>query len=204
MHRPCPHPLALFSLHPVRGNERGERVISHPDNSHHVSISPNGVLVLDVGLHIHGKSSQTLATLGRDRDADVYVEGSSIAKIQCSFEMDFDSGVVMLYDRSHGWTTQVFGENAMPFEYGRFRKVLVQRGLNTTIGMGGVGCDLVQFELIWHQDPCKSAETIKKYEAQSYGQVENPRLARTVDEASTRLPSQRKTRMNVPEPLERR
>jgi hypothetical protein len=49
----------------------------------------------------------------------------------------------MLYDRSHGYTTQVFGENATLFEHGRIRKVLVQQDLNTIIRMGGEGRDLV-------------------------------------------------------------
>jgi hypothetical protein len=45
-------------------------------------------------------------------------------------------------------STQVFGENATPFERERDkRKVVVQKDLNTIIGMGGERCDLVQFEL---------------------------------------------------------
>jgi len=76
----CSHSLALFSLLPVRGNERAERVVSHPDNSHHVSTLSDGALALDVGFRIRGKSSKTLATLERGVEADIYVEGFSIAK----------------------------------------------------------------------------------------------------------------------------
>jgi hypothetical protein len=51
----------------------------------------------------------------------------------------------MLYDRSFANSTQVFGENATPFERERDqRKVLVQKKLNTIIGMGGERRDLVQ------------------------------------------------------------
>jgi hypothetical protein len=102
----------------------------------------DGVEALDVGFHIRGKSSTTLATLGRGIEADIYVEGSSIAKVQCSFEIDLYTGVVMFFDRSHGCTTQVSGENATPFEHERIRKVLVQKDLNTIIGMGGEGRNL--------------------------------------------------------------
>jgi len=186
------------NLRPKPGNERAERVVSHPDNSHHVSTLSDGTLALDVGFHIRGKSSTTLATLGRGVEADIYVEGSSIAKIQCSFEIDLDTGVIMFYDRSHGCTTQVSGENATPFEYERSRKVLIQKGLNTIIGMGGERRDLVQFKLEWHQDPTQTAETIKNYEALPCGRVENPRLSRTVDEAPTDLPSRRETRPHTP------
>jgi len=80
--RPHPHPLALFSLVPLPENERAERVVSHPSNSHHVSTLFDGTLALDVGFHIRGKSSKTLATLGRGVDVDIYVEGFSIARVQ--------------------------------------------------------------------------------------------------------------------------
>ena len=104
----------------------------------------------------------------------------------------------MLYDRSNAQTTQVSGDNATPFEHGRLRRVVVQQGLNTIIGMGGVGCDLVQFELIWHQGPIDTVEKVKSQEGMSCGAEENPRLARTVDEAPTVLPSQRVTRIHTP------
>lgn len=199
MARPCPHPLALFSLRPCEGNERAERLVSHPNNDHNVSTLSNGALALDVGFHLRGKSSKTLATLGRGVDADIYVEGSGISRIQCSFEIDLDTGVVMLYDRSFANSTQVFGENATPFERERDqRKVLVQKGLNTIIGMGGERRDLVQFKLEWHQDPTQTAETIKDYDTLPCGRVENPRLARTMDEAPTDLPSRRETRPHTP------
>ena len=199
MPRPCPHPLALFSLVPDDENKRAKDVVSHPNNSNLVSTLSNGKLALDVGFHIHGKSSKTLATLGRGINTDIYVEGSSIAKIQCSFEIDLDTGVVMLYNRSFANSTQVSGENAKPFERERDeRKVLVQKGLNTIIGIGGERRNLVQFELKWHQDPTQTAETIKDYDTLPCGRVENPRLARTMDEAPTDLPSRRETRPHTP------
>jgi hypothetical protein len=70
----------------------------------------------------------------------------------------------MLYDRSNTETTQVFGPNATPFEAGRRCRVIVQEGLNTILGIGGVNCDHYQSELIWHQSP---AETIKKIKRQN-------------------------------------
>jgi hypothetical protein len=197
MPRPEPHPLALFSLKPH--NPRAHDVVAHPSNVYLRSTLPNanGALALDVGFNICSQSRNTLATLGRN-DTDIIVEGSSIGRVQCSFEIDLDSRVVMLYDRSNAQTTQVSGDNATPFEHGRLRRVVVQQGLNTIIGMGGVGCDLVQFELIWHQGPIDTVEKVKSQEGMSCGAEENPRLARTVDEAPTVLPSQRVTRIHTP------
>ena len=75
----------------------------------------------------------------------------------------------MLYDRSFVQSTQVFGGNAVPFEHGRVRKILVQEDLNTLIGMGGERRDLFQFELKWHKTPTKTAQAIKSYESLACG-----------------------------------
>lgn len=122
MSRPHPHPLAWFALIPV--NDRAKSVLDNPENRPFVSKSSDGTLVLDVG-HIRSKSGNTtLTTLGRG-DADIFIEGSSIVKIQCSFEINPTTNVVLFYDRSYGQTTQVFGKNSTPFENGRICKVVV-------------------------------------------------------------------------------
>jgi hypothetical protein len=193
MPHPSPHPLALFSLVPL--NERAKTVVNDSGNNHLVSILQDGTLALDIGFHIRSKSRNTLATLGRG-DTDIFVDGASIAKLQCSFEIDLDTKVVMLYDRSYGQTTQFFGENAWPFEYGRRRQGLVQEGLNDKFGMGGVKSNLVQFELRWHQDPTQTMEKVKNRDGIVY--AENPRLARTIDESETVVPSRRQTRIHTP------
>src|SRR5205814_8204675 len=105
------------------------------------------------------RNHATLATLGRN-NIDIIVEGSSIARSQCSFEILPDTGIVMLYDRSFNQSTQVSGKNATPFEHGRIRRV-VQDKLNTEIGMGGEGRDLVRFELRWHQNPVQTVEKVR-------------------------------------------
>lgn len=189
------HPLAWFSL--VSRNKRAEDVITHPCNSHLVSMLEGNRLAFDIGFHIRSGACNTLATLGRS-DTDIMLEGSSIARVQCSFEIAPDTGVVMLYDRSHGQTTQVFGPVVAPFEYGRLRRVLVQDQLNTLLGVGGVGCNHIQFQLVWHRNRIDTVEMIKQQAAMFCGQEDNPRLARTVDEAPTHLPSQRMTRIHTP------
>jgi hypothetical protein len=189
-----PHPLALFSL--VALNERAEEVVAHPCNRHLVSTLEDESLALDVG-HVRSASGDddTLATLGRC--GDILVDGVSIFKIQCSFEIDRDTGIVMFYDRSHGQTSQVLGENAVQFQHGRLRKVVVQEQLNTIIGMGGVGRNLVQFQLQWHGTP---AQAMAKVKGRRSNNVQyNPRLARTLDEADTIAPSRMETRIHTPD-----
>ncbi|KUI63690.1 Mitogen-activated protein kinase kinase kinase YODA [Cytospora mali] len=102
----------------------------------------------------------------------------------------------MFYDRSHSQTCQVYGENASPFEYARpSRKVVVLRTNNTIIGMGGVARDLFKFELIWHDEDPDDTQKINIGDAATLDG--NPRLAQTVDETSTVLPSHQ-TRIHTP------
>lgn len=105
-----------------------EAALAHPDNNHLVSWMRNKP-VLDVGhtRTISGDSA-TLATLGRN--GDIKIQDHRIAKEQCSFEIDNETKVIMFHDRSIRCTCQVFGENAMPFEFGRPRKLLC-KGIST-------------------------------------------------------------------------
>ena len=175
MPRSAPHPLALFSLKPC--NTRAYKVVANSTNDHLASILEDGQIGLNIG-HVHPTSGNptTLATLGQT--GDIIMQEPSIARIQCSFEIDPNTNIVMLYDRSHSLSTQVFGDNATPFECGRPRKVVVQKGLNTIIGMGGEKRDIVLFKLDWHCDP---AAVMEKVKARGSATLEvNPRLADTV------------------------
>ena len=134
-----PRPLALFSLCPYRGNERAKRAVARK-----ISITcQHYLIVYKLSTSVFTSAVNHLQPLQHYVEADIYVEGFSIAKIQCSFEIDLDAGVVMFFDRSHGCTTRVSGENATPFEHGRVQKVLVQKKINTIIRMGGERRDLV-------------------------------------------------------------
>lgn len=156
--------LTLFCLYPYKNNGPAEYTISHRHNSRLVSMFSDGTLVLDIGFHIRSKPSSTLATLGRGDLADIYLpyeSHESLADVQCSFEMNLDTGIVLFHDKSNAFNSQVFGPNATPFEPGRARKVVVSEHLNTRIRMGGKRGDLIQFELKWYQDPRQVIQIIK-------------------------------------------
>lgn len=191
---PQPHPRALFSLVPL--NERAKAVVAHPHNAELVSyLKGSNTPALDIG-HKMSENSTTLATLGRI--GDITVEGSAISRIQCAFELNLDTRVVIFYDRSYGRTSQVFSSNAFPafpFEHDRPRQVVVQEKVNTIIGMGGVGQNLVLFSLVWHCRPDEVTERVKNRGSTLC--EEKARLART-DEADTVLPSLRETRIHTP------
>ncbi|KAI1908856.1 hypothetical protein LOZ12_005098 [Ophidiomyces ophidiicola] len=190
MPRPC-HPQALFSLVPL--GDRAGTVLQHPDNSHLVSTftSNTGEQLhgIDIGFHIRSSSCYTLATLGRN-GADITVDGSSISRMQCSFEVHNESGVVLLYDRSHSMTTQVSGSKTVQFESGRSRRVVVSKDMEAILGFGGVRCDLYKFQLIWHKSKINMEEEVG-------GRIQNLRLARTADEP-TDAHSYRLTRIHTP------
>ncbi|KAH0425482.1 hypothetical protein CcaCcLH18_10941 [Colletotrichum camelliae] len=195
MARSQPHPSALFSLVPK--NSRSQDVLEHPDNRPFLSFQKDGRPALDIG-HVRSKAGyNTLATLGRG-DVDIFIAGTTISKTQCSFEINPETEAIMFFDRSHGQTSQVWGDVCFPFEFGRPRKVVVQKGLNTIVGMGGRGRDQVLFELQWHNSPDETMERIKERENASATYEENPRFARTIDEAGTILPSTMETRIHTP------
>ncbi|PVH93669.1 kinase-like protein [Periconia macrospinosa] len=199
MPRVRPHPLALFSLIPLN-KQTVEGVVDHPDNRHLVSFVPGAENTLNpgevarglnIGFQIGSKSSYTLATIGRT--GDITVEGSSISRIQCSFEIHKDTEEIFLYDRSSSWSTQTFGPKALPFELERpDRRVVVAEEANNQFGFGGVGCNLFQFVIYWHERPSNFQEQIATRE-------DHPRFTRTVDdEIPTALPSKRTTRIHTP------
>lgn len=193
MPRPPSHPCELFTLIPL--NDCARRVVNDPYNSHLLTPVPNGELGIYIG-HVRSNTHGVLATMGRD--GDILVQGNTIGRRHCSFDIS-SGGVIMLHDHSRYHSTQVSGECAMPFEMARTpRRVIVTREVNTILGMGGLRSDLIQFRLLWHvQDSTGITEKDGVWEPDHEGR-ENPRLARTVDEAPTILPSRRMTRVHTP------
>ncbi|KAL8805840.1 MAG: hypothetical protein Q9182_001752 [Xanthomendoza sp. 2 TL-2023] len=169
MPRPQKHPHALFSLCPE--NQLAEQVIQEPRNRHLLETlqteQGETKLALNVGFDIRSKSrsARTLAILGRGDDADIILHGSKISKIQCSFEINLDTKVVMLFHRSFSGSTQVYstdrpGAMATPFEFPRFRQVVVMDNINEIIEMGGSGPDCVRFRINWHQNQSETMAMI--------------------------------------------
>ncbi|KAH8726005.1 kinase-like domain-containing protein [Phaeosphaeriaceae sp. PMI808] len=192
--RPQPHPLALFSLIPLN-TRTAEGVINHPENDHLVSLVPAAINCLNeqevprglnIGFNIESGSSYTLATIGRD--GDITVQGSSISRLQCSFEIHKDTQEILLYDRSISRSTQTFGPKALPFELGRpTRRVVVTRDVNDQFGFGGVGCNLFRFKIIWHRNSINFQERIAH-------RIDRPRFTRTANETPTGLPPEQSIR----------
>lgn len=152
MPRKEPHPYAFFSLLPL--NKRAKAIVEHPDNAHLVSTivdNMNNVQDgLDIGPFITSGSRYTLATIGRT--GNIKVEGQSISRIQCSFEIhEGNMTEVMLQDRSSNHSTKLFGEKAMGFEAGRpYRRVVIDQATNLVFGFGGIDCDQHKFQIVWH------------------------------------------------------
>ncbi|KFH44855.1 Serine/threonine-protein kinase-like protein [Hapsidospora chrysogenum ATCC 11550] len=113
--------------------------------------------------------------------------------------MDLDSTVVMFYDKSRGQTCQVYGEGAFPFAHDRPRRVVVGPKINTIIGIGGLARDLLRFELQWHCEEDEVAASVKKIRETPYLD-DDPRFARTIDEADTVPSSRMPTRIHTPGP----
>ncbi len=209
---PKAFPKALFSLVPT--NPKAHTATSDARNEDRAYKIPDQGTAIAIGFDNLSRAGNayTLATLGRGHDVDIYVGGSTISKIQCSFEMNLDTSVVMLYDRSTAQTTQVHGENATPLEHTRGppRRVVIDENLNDVITLGGAARDLVQFQVLWHRRLAKALaiDTEKKsVVSQSYldEAAHNPRVARTQSqESETELPSRMETRTHTPKPMQMR
>lgn len=185
-----PHKDALFLLLPL--NKKAEDVVESEDNAHLVSLSTKKIKCFDIGFHINSQHSpKTLVTLGRD-SCDILLKPQTISKLHCSFEIDdLDTGIVMLYDRSHSLGTHISGtDNQQPFQVGRSpRKVLVYPNFNDIISMGGKQGDLIKFKLDWILNEEQIRTVVRKHRDASKGLVTNPRKARTRDPTDTVLPS---------------
>ncbi|KAL8903846.1 MAG: hypothetical protein Q9171_007257 [Xanthocarpia ochracea] len=188
----------LFSLKPH--NAKATEVVNSPYNEHLLSrLESDGSLVLDV--HFPVGSGSTLAALGRGY-VDIMLNYPTISRLQCTFEVNLASKVVMLYDRSVSHTTQIHGTNQYPFEHGRpIRRVVVMPGPNQIISMGGHDRRFVSFEIVWHHE---FAEVVRKLRGHNtlprdhaHDVARNPHKGHTVEEAVTVLPSRMMTRIHT-------
>ena len=212
---PNPYPKALFSLIPF--NPKAEAVTRDPRNQH-IAYGISGAAdqpskyAISIGFHFASRTRDlhTLATIGRGDDVDIYIGGSTISKVQCSFELNLDTKVVMLFDRSTAHTTQVYGESSTPFQHERPlpRKVVVNKGLNGLVGMGGAARDLIQFQLEWHQNESQTKAIIETKQLPANYREESKLDSRTAhtlsQEPDTELPSRMETRAHTPAQLRMR
>ncbi|KAJ5726156.1 uncharacterized protein N7483_007513 [Penicillium malachiteum] len=158
-HHPSTHRSTLFSL--LRITDEAKKVVNHSLNQHLTSRLRDGTLVLDVGRH-KSISGGTIATLGRGEDVDIFMEGHNISKYHCSFEIESKTMAIMLYDRSSTQSTYPLGQTSFPFQHGRLRQVvIIHDKFNTKIGIGGENPGIIQFKIVWPDNPENTLRKIK-------------------------------------------
>lgn len=187
------HPLALFRLKPL--NENAENAVNHPRNAHLVTRDKSNNLGIDIGFHT-GTPCFTIATLGRE--GDVFLEGQSISRMQCSFEIESTTNVPMIYDRSMTQSTTMVGRNSASFERERtVRRVLIAPRFNKEICIGRGEDTHIRFEIEWYRGLEETIEMAKNRRKLMGDYVVNPSLARTVPVSECASPS----RQNQKKPL---
>lgn len=158
---------------------------------------PDGQLAIDVGFFLHKESEYTLATLGR-AGCDITLEANNISKHQATFEINPVSNLVMLWNHSKYQSTQILGgEHIFPLERERIRRVVVQKDVNTTFGMGGSERDLMPFDKVWHQELEEVQAKLNAHVIDTYAQEVDPRHIETMDDTEAAGPSQRVTRSHT-------
>ncbi|OAL22371.1 putative peroxisomal-coenzyme A synthetase [Fonsecaea nubica] len=161
--RPEPHPSTVFSLVPI--NPRAKAVLDHPSNGHLISVvhnpdDPLNNLGINVGPHISSSSQYALTTLGRG-GTDITLEGATISRTHCSFDINQEFGTILLHDRSTAQATNFFGEDRQSFEKGRIRRVVVAPAVNTLLGIGGHDGRQLLFKLLWHKEVINWKDMLK-------------------------------------------
>lgn len=174
-------------------NKEGIEVVNDPNNQYLASTA-DGHVVLAIGYNMRSPTNtNTLATMGRD--GDILVNDRLISRIQCSFEIEPKTGVVLLYDRSTSRSTQVYGDPSFKFELNGIRRVVVQKDMNQLLGMGGTGRNRIQFEIVWKHSPSVAMGKLRGY-SDTLKRRENPRHARTIVN-----PNNEETVVNTPLPM---
>ncbi|KAG8159919.1 hypothetical protein KVR01_010556 [Diaporthe batatas] len=185
----------LFWLHPE--SPAAYEVINDPENAYLIDRShPSPCFAIG---HFRSKCGrrETLVTIGRL--GDIVLRSTTFSREQCSFEIDPTTNVIMFHDSSRVGTSNVHGRDSTPFRFGSPRKVVVQQGLNTYIGMGGQRRDIVVFRMQW---PHASPETLKLVEARDVRALAvNPRFLRTDSgNTETEVPTKAQTRVHSARP----
>lgn len=204
----------VFRLQPL--NDPAWKVVLHKDNKRFLDQNNRGSFLNIGSIPSSAHDGVTLVNLGRQGDIridDEYVDGE-----QCSFEWAPEPGVVMLYDKSHNLSTQVFSlasvrqpfdgpgdeDNEFQFEPERVRKVLVGHGINRVLGMCGPGSKRILFRIVWPKnDPTAStASTASTAKAIGHNRAmsrsEAARFARKLDDTESTPETTRITRMHSP------
>ncbi|KAI1372778.1 kinase-like protein [Hypoxylon crocopeplum] len=188
------HPLAIFSIVPL--GVHADKIIQHRKNNPYVSKLHNDERALNIG-HFQ-TSPSTLATVGRHLMSNIVIPFPFISQFQCSFEIDTETRVITLVDRSSKQTTNAYGGEGSGFAPGTDRRVVIQEDLNTTITMGPPN-NLIVFRIEWHQD---GTET-HVYRREGFRIPSH--LARTLSTDPTKdaiLPTNQATRADTPDVTE--
>ena len=159
----------IFSLLPL--NDRAEDVVNHHSNKRLAWIDEQGRTQLGIEFDRNSRSSKprsTIAILGRTGtgDIDIVAEGAHISKIHCSFEVHWETNIIMLHDRSKAGSTDFFGEQSMPIDKDGKRKqgerkVAIHPRLNNFLKIGHKEETCLKFQLVWHYDIQQTTEKLK-------------------------------------------
>lgn len=196
---------ALLSL--VADSVRAVEITQMQENSHFL-YEINGEQALVIG-HVRSKtpSKYTIATIGREPNADIFVPDPDISRSQCSFELNDENDCILLRDTSTQASTHIFGEKV--FDLRRVedgpRRVALVPSLKANLGLGRklepthsryarqghmpTGWNYrIRFRIVWHVDCHQAASDLRHRVV--YSPKDAPRFNRTLEApVETALPS---------------
>lgn len=149
-----PKSVVLFRLAPQ--NNKAREIIQDPRNSSFID-NKGQIEVSTKSIDGHGNIMYFSATPNDSPPrSTIIIGGEQFTGRQFSFFVNRVSKAIMVRDDSNDESTQVCG----PYKFRQPRQLVVSRGLNTMIQIGGPKRDLVCFKLIWRRSLTQTIATI--------------------------------------------
>ncbi|KAK6366496.1 hypothetical protein LTS17_010582 [Exophiala oligosperma] len=200
MPRETPHPQTIFHLVPNEHSPRAQQMLLHPDNEPFVSLcqadnpGEEDAYGLEIGYHVSARP-RALVIVEVGKNADLIMTGPNISQIHFSFEIHPESRQIMFLDRSRLHSTKI---EPLGFRVdGNFRQIVLVPDTTYTISAGGANVDQFVFDIRGFKKKDVFQEVEKKSQMVDL-RGQNPRWARTVDDAPTDLPTWYITRLHTP------
>ncbi|XXH01398.1 hypothetical protein Hte_007758 [Hypoxylon texense] len=152
----------IFSLR--ASNSRARREVERKENRH---LASRGDTSLNIGANTCKSKDDliTLATLGSGSKADIYIKGNDISSIHCAFVVNYKTGVVLVEDRSPGYT-RLYNRSRdtySPLDKAQgYSRAITMDNVNCWLVMGKDQKDTVNFEIKFNKGLSDTLKIIEK------------------------------------------
>ena len=176
-------------------------MLLHPNNELFVSLckatkpGEEDEYGLEIGYHVSARP-RALVIVEVGKNADLVMPGSNISQVHFSFEVHPESRHIMFLDRSRLHSTKIKPDGFRVD--GNFRQIVLQPKTEYEIRAGGEKVDQFVFHLKGLKEANDLLQEVEKESQMVEARGQNPRWARTVEDAPIDLPTWYNTRLHTP------